>query len=147
MLEARLAHVVAEEEVLPGDVACDARGGQGREEGDAEPEHQGGILLPHRLAEGYDIHPEARPEEAAEVELQGAGHQSHAEGGHETPEVRRCDTLRDEGHGLAEDEDQRAQPEPVGEPSLRLGLASAARQEVAHQLRQGDRQQDHTRHE
>ena len=52
-------HVVGEEEILPSDVACYAWGNERMHEGDAEPERQGGVLLPHRLTARHLIDPNA----------------------------------------------------------------------------------------
>ena len=57
--KASAIHVVGEEEVLPSDIACYTWGNERMHEGDAEPECQSGVLLPHRLTARHLIDPDA----------------------------------------------------------------------------------------
>lgn len=68
-------------------------------EGDAEPERQGGILLPHRLTACDLLDTYTARQMAAECELNSARQEPDSEGGDEQPDLLRP-FLQDEGDAL-----------------------------------------------
>ena len=68
-------------------------------EGDAEPERQGGILLPHGLTARDLLDADTARQMTAKRELDSARQEPYSEGGDEYPDLLRT-FLQDEGDAL-----------------------------------------------